>query len=363
MKKKTILIIAKNLDGGTGTFATSLLKLNQFNFDTQIISLEKPQHRITNPISIQSRAKPKNTDYLLSFSTIIRTIKDFIWIKKHIYKLNPNTIISVGNYTNILTHFASKNPKTQIIVTIHNDLKETIKNKANQILLKPIYFVMQKAYQERKTVGVSKGVSKSIKNIAHLDYIPQTIFNGVPKQKTKTSTNMQPTIINISRFDLQKDHINLIKTFIIAQKSIPDLKLMLVGDGPTKKQVENLISQLKIKNISIFGWKNNTNTYYKKASIFLHASHRDGLPFSILEAMSFGIPVISTNNNYGPSEIIKNDEYGILVPPRNPSKMAQAIVKLFSSKKLHQHYSAKSKDRASYFSEEKMLKAYQKLIK
>jgi glycosyltransferase involved in cell wall biosynthesis len=82
----------------------------------------------------------------------------------------------------------------------------------------------------------------------------------------------------------------------------------------------------------------------------------------LLEAISQGLPIISTNAPYGPSEVLGNGKYGILTPVGDEEKMAEAMIELLSNKKRYNHFARKSLERVKFFSEEKMLKAYMQLI-
>ncbi len=79
--------------------------------------------------------------------------------------------------------------------------------------------------------------------------------------------------------------------------------------------------------------------------------------------MSQGLPVISTNSLFGPSEVLDNGKYGIFVPIGDEKKMANAILRLLTSKKKREYYARKSLERVRFFSEEKMLRKYIELIK
>ncbi len=130
-----------------------------------------------------------------------------------------------------------------------------------------------------------------------------------------------------------------------------------------KKYLKNYVKKLKIeKNVQFFGWVKNIYEYLKKSSVFVFSSKREGFGYVLLEAMSCGLPVISTNTPFGPAEILDNGKYGILVPMKNPQAMADAIYELLTDDKKYNYYKKKSLERVKYFSLDKMLKSYKKLI-
>ena len=138
---------------------------------------------------------------------------------------------------------------------------------------------------------------------------------------------------------------------------------MIVGDGALQKELKELVSKLKIaKNVTFLGWKDNTSLLLRKADIFILSSHREGLPYSILEALAHNLPVIATDSPYGPREILQNNTYGILTPMKDPVTMKNNILKLLDNPSVYQHYAQKSAERSRFFTEERMLTAYKNII-
>ena len=97
---------------------------------------------------------------------------------------------------------------------------------------------------------------------------------------------------------------------------------------------KDLIKKLKLQHcVYVLGWKKNVLTYLKKASLFVFASHYEGFGLVLLEAMGAGLPVISTDTPYGPSEILDNGKFGVLLPMKTPDRMAQAIEGMYFNTK------------------------------
>ena len=139
--------------------------------------------------------------------------------------------------------------------------------------------------------------------------------------------------------------------------------LWIVGDGPQKGEIEQLISELKLnKKIKILGWRQNIYPFLKKAKVFVLSTNREGFGYVIIEAMSQGIPIIATNVNYGPAEILDNGKYGILVDKNDPLSLSRSMLKLMTNKRYYDSFKEKAKERSKFFSEEKMLRSYAVLI-
>ena len=141
-------------------------------------------------------------------------------------------------------------------------------------------------------------------------------------------------IISVARFAEQKDHECLIKSINIV-KNYFDVKLLLLGSGPNKNKVNNLIKKLKLnQNIKIFEFKKNPYPYIKKSDLFILSSKYEGLPNVLLEAISLKKFVISSDCPTGPREILDNGKGGMLFKVSNYKMLANKIIFYNKNKKL-----------------------------
>jgi glycosyltransferase involved in cell wall biosynthesis len=118
-----------------------------------------------------------------------------------------------------------------------------------------------------------------------------------------------------------------------------NVKFLLIGTGPQRPKLVKMIKNLHLgNNVFLIGpvEKRQIARFLAEASIFVFPSLSEGMPKSVLEAMSTGKPVIASNIP-GMSETIKEDENGILVPPRNSEKLANVILKLLGDEKLREN--------------------------
>ena len=130
-----------------------------------------------------------------------------------------------------------------------------------------------------------------------------------------------------------------------------------------KKELITFSQTLKSKKSIIFtGWVQNVNSLLQNASIFVLSSHREGFPYTILEAMYHSVPIVATDIEYGPSEALQHGKFGILIPPKDIQAMKEAFIKLLSSDSTYADYKHRSTLGSKMFSEEKMLKQYNTLI-
>lgn len=130
---------------------------------------------------------------------------------------------------------------------------------------------------------------------------------------------------NIARFELRKGHRWLVDAISILAKKMEKFHVVLVGEGPTKKESEDQVAALGLAEIVTFaGYRSDTCEVTQIFDIFVYPSMLEGLPYSILEAMSQGKPIVATFTD-GISEAILDGKTGFLIPPRNSLALAQAV--------------------------------------
>ncbi len=148
-----------------------------------------------------------------------------------------------------------------------------------------------------------------------------------------------PVIVSMGRADTVKGFWHLLKAVSLIRREIPNVKLVLIGDGDFS-EYEKLAEDLNIeKNVLFTGLRKNPFPYLVRASLYALCSYTEGFPNALIEAMSVGVPCIAVNCKTGPAEILAEDytraeaqdqvyacEYGVLLPLMNPVKNLDASV-------------------------------------
>ncbi len=178
-------------------------------------------------------------------------------------------------------------------------------------------------------------------------------------------------IITIGRLEIGKNHIMLIKA--LHELKNPLLRLYIYGIGDMQEDLEQLIENLNLKNqVFLMGFDPNPYQYLKAADLFMFGSNHEGFPNVLLEALACGLPILTTNCESGPSEImeletVKNDlmitDYGILVPIKNVGLMAKGISYFLENETYSETCKINSKNRIIEFEKHSILKKYIDLIK
>ncbi|WP_051261902.1 glycosyltransferase family 4 protein [Desulfovibrio inopinatus] len=135
-------------------------------------------------------------------------------------------------------------------------------------------------------------------------------------------------ILCLARFCEDKDHETLLRAFETVAAKHPAAELWLVGDGPMSHDVSKQVSRHKAKSrIRIYPASSDVRPFLQQASILALSSVREGMPNVILEAMASGVSVVATSVG-GIPEVVRDNETGLLVEPRNPDALAQALLSL-----------------------------------
>lgn len=165
----------------------------------------------------------------------------------------------------------------------------------------------------------------------------RVIPNGVNLNRISDNRNIrfeiglsEDTILvgNISNFRPQKDHFTFLESVKIVLNYFPNVKFLLVGNGPTLKQVKAYANKLSITNSLIFtGFQQDVNPFIRACNFTVISSFYEGFGNVICESLALERPVIATSVG-GINDIIKDGENGLLVPPRSPKLMAESMLKL-----------------------------------
>jgi len=197
------------------------------------------------------------------------------------------------------------------------------------------------------------------------------IYNGIADASLKPSAQLKTELglaVNdivlgtISRLDVIKNHPMMLEAFskILAEKT--NIKLLIVGDGPMKKELFDLVEQLDISQQVIFtGFRPNPQAYLAIIDIFLLPSLSEGTSMTLLEAMSFAKPSIATAVG-GTPEILVHEKTGLLVDNKDEAGLVSAIKILLDNEKLRKQYGKNARTRyEEYFTLEVMVKNYEAL--
>lgn len=158
-------------------------------------------------------------------------------------------------------------------------------------------------------------------------------------------------LLHVGRLDLAtKRHDFLLDAFRQVQAVRPDIRLVLVGDGPDGPALRTMIAGMGLDGaVVLTGWQDNVASFMARAVATLLCSRYEGWPNVLVEAMSVGCPVIATDCPTGPREITAGGRYGLLVPQEDVAAFARACLSLIDDQAERERYAILARQRSRDF--------------
>ncbi len=161
----------------------------------------------------------------------------------------------------------------------------------------------------------------------------------------------QKTALAVGRLTRQKGFDYLIDAWKLVAKKSPDWKLNIYGEGELKSKLQEQIRSNQLEECVILHEPvQNIEKVYEQNSVFILSSRFEGFVLSLLEAMSCGLPVVSFDCKYGPTQLIENEKNGYLVPLADTEKLAEQIHKILEDEYLRKSMGQKAKETSKNYS-------------
>ena len=284
-----------------------------------------------------------------------KQIKDLLHnIKQNNYDV---IIMSEGTLTSCIPILKKEIPNQKTVAWQHNEYniyindyyKEYIRDYKKGIVLADLVICLTE--EDQKKFNLLNRNSYYIYNPLTLNNTEKKICNLKSKQ-----------IIFVGRLVLKQKGLDYLLK--IAQKIKDGWKIVIAGDGPDKKKFLKMINKNKLKDKIVLRGSlkaDELKKLYLSGSIFISTSRWEGFGLVITEAMSFGLPIISFNNN-GPNEILKNGEYGILVNKNRIDEFIFKLNDLIEDKLKMDFYQKKALERARQFKIQNIIKKWEKIL-
>jgi len=277
---------------------------------------------------------------------------------KHICERNSVTLIHThdahGHTAAVLSAIIFGN-KIPIVVSRRVDVPVSkspfSKIKYNHHAIKKIICVSEK---------IKEITSPSIKDKSKLC----VVYSGIDPEKFKKETPSNklhielglnesvPIVGNISALAPHKDYYTFIDTAEIVLKSRPDVRFVIIGDGPEKEQIHEYIEHKNLSTkIICTGFRNDISVIFPELTIFLMTSDTEGLGTSLLDAFAANVAVVSTAAG-GIPEIVKHNQTGLLAPIRDVRKLSDYVIQLLEDDELRKRIAAHALEFVKTFSKE-----------
>ncbi len=195
--------------------------------------------------------------------------------------------------------------------------------------------------------------------------VPNPVKRPVSGLEGLRALTKRPIILNVGRLDPQKDQEILIRAFSILAPRFPDWDLRIIGEGELRPVLENLISELNLKDrVFLPGLSYDIDREYAAASFFVIPSRYEAFGLATAEAMTYGIPAIGFYDCPGTNEVIENGYNGLLAKegPRVNS-LVELMEKLMSAKEYRKTLGEKAAASHAHLTPEAVARRWDELLR
>jgi len=334
-KRKILYIVTQSEWGGAQTYIYDLAEnLSPELFDIHVASGQSNTSELTNKL-IAKHIPSYQLQHLKRSINVIKDLRAIYEIYKLIKKINPDVVHLNSSKVSIVGSIAARfSGVPHIIYTAHG----WVFNEPNSKLKNLFYYLSEKITAHLKDDIIC--VSEFDKQVAERRKITPkhkliAILNGVDlkklhfydkdtardllSQKIKLELSLnQPIIGTIGNLYKTKGHAYLIDAAV----KLPNYLFIILGEGPEREHLENLIKKHRLSDRFIMpGSIKNGYQYLKAFDIFVLPSVKEGLPYTILEAIAAAMPIVATNVGGIPEILTKEN----LIPPRDVSALVIAL--------------------------------------
>ena len=312
-KKKVLHILSSNVFSGAENVACTIIENLKTDYELYYCSpLGKIEETLNN----------KKIQYIP-----LKKL-DYKSLKKVCVNIKPD-LIHAHDYK--ASCFSALQGNVRVISHIHqNSIKMRKKN-----IFTFLYKILSKKFY--KIIYVS---DSALNDFYYKDSIVKksiVLYNVIDKNKIneeakKFEIKQNYDLIFLARLVEPKNPERLVKIVFDLKERMPNIKLAIIGDGAKKNLIKKMIDELNLNsNIKLLGFQKNPYPYLLKAKLFIMTSDYEGMPMAALEALNFGLPIISTPVD-GLKKIIKNGYNGFLF--KKNEEIEDIIYKILNDKQL-----------------------------
>lgn len=292
-----------------------------------------------------------------------------------IIRRRPSIILAQDFYASFITLLAKNQiPKTtKILVSTHSSFPSGLFSTDNSGGL--YAFLLRTLFNDAdRVIVVSKNAAKELEASFDVQsekiitlYNPLDLTEALHLAEEKIEhpwfNDDIPLLLFVGRLASYKGLHHLFKAISKVRGTVK-LRCVLIGEGEEKNNLRKMTEEFGItEDVLFLGKQQNPFKFMKKAAIFVLPSLTEGLPYVLVEALACGCPVIATDSpGGGPAEILKNGEYGLLIPPGDEEALSEAIIRLLQDNGLRNRFAGTAVERAKDFDLDKTVKAYEDII-
>jgi amylovoran biosynthesis glycosyltransferase AmsD len=327
--KKTLLFVINGMTGSGGSERVVANLANIFSSKYKIYVL--PLYGTTSFFDLNKE---------INFIPVEENIHDSLFkrgclLVKKINFINPDTVIGISiNKFNLFLSICSFFFKSEInlIASDHISFNSSsiFVKKLKKILYKRYNYVVLLTNSDRK-IYQQLGFKNALTIPNMSSFFPNDVSSILKRDKI---------ILAVGRIAYQKGFDRLLNIWSKIYLDYPDWKLLIIGEGEDYLKLKETTEQYSNFNCCIIPFTTEISKFYSNSQIYVMTSRFEGLPMVLIEAMSYGCPIISYDCETGPRDIVVNNENGFLVENSNEKAFIEQLTTLMNSgiirEKFHQ---------------------------
>jgi glycosyltransferase involved in cell wall biosynthesis len=245
-----------------------------------------------------------------------------------IAKYRPDVVVSFLDTTNVMVLLATKGFNIPVVVSERGDPQRAPIGRVVGWLRRLSYPCATALVVPSRYVAEW---GKTIVKREKVHVIPNPVLKPKARRSEGVSVRTERTVLSIGRMESEKGFDILIAAFAKCVQKHREWRLKIIGDGSRRGELAALVRKLDIEARVILGEvTKDPSTAYLDADLFVLPSRHEGFPNALVEAMAYGLPVISSNCPGGAEEIIRDGVDGILVAPDDVDALSVAMDRLMS---------------------------------
>lgn len=359
-RKKILYVITKSNWGGAQRYMYDLAtNLPKDRFEIAVacggngLLAERLQEREIKTIGVP--AFQRDVNFFKEFAAFFQLLKIFRQEEPDVIHLNSSKAGVLGSLAAFFYKLITYNLKLKTVFTVHGWPFNEDRGPLSKLfiflaswfptLFQDKIIVINKAdlASAKKFISSDK-ISLIYNGISPIDFVPRDKARAFLTEKTGVEISTDILLVGIiAELTKNKGLEYLIGAADNLKTRDSKIKFIMIGAGENQSKLEHRITTLGLQNsVFLAGFIRDANQYLKAFDIFILPSVKEGLPYTIIEAMSAGLPIVATSVG-GMPDLITDWGNGLLVPPKNPEALAQKIEVLLANRSLREQIGQKAR--------------------
>lgn len=357
---KKICFFVGNMNHSGGTERVSTLILNEFckaGFEVHVVNLsggEQPFFPLVSEVHSRSLGNIQGGGMRAFVASVTKLRR---YLKEH----SINTLVAVESMLTLYAVPASAFSGTKLVIwehfNFHVDLGKRLRKVARQIAALTADTVVTLTERDKMFWQSESWCRANIMAIANP--VPFKVSEHQPDPANKT-------FLAVGRLTYQKGFDLLLKAWKPVVELYPDWALQIVGSGEDHQVLTKLVTDLELsRSVQLVPATPDVQAYYKNAAYYVMSSRFEGLPMVLLEALSFGLPIVSFDCDTGPSDIVIPGENGWLCEADSVSSLTSGMItaiEVSGVAHVYESYSSKAKAKCGEFYLDAIMKKWIALV-